>query len=57
MNNGITGEVAEELRQSIPLARFGETSDVADAVFFLASAGANYITGQVLGMDGGFVIT
>ncbi|MDR2817779.1 MAG: glucose 1-dehydrogenase [Oscillospiraceae bacterium] len=57
MNNDITREAANELKQSVPLARFGKTSDVAGVVLFLASAGANYITGQVLGVDGGFMIT
>ncbi|GHV30110.1 3-oxoacyl-ACP reductase [Clostridia bacterium] len=57
MNNEITKETVEELKQNTPLARLGKTSDVADTVFFLASEGANYITGQVLGVDGGFVIT
>ncbi|MDD5583515.1 MAG: SDR family oxidoreductase, partial [Candidatus Omnitrophica bacterium] len=39
----------------IPLARFGEASDVAKGVLFLASSDADYITGQVLVIDGGLV--
>ncbi len=40
----------------IPLGRFGEPDDIANAVAFLASAEANYITGQVLTVDGGMVM-
>ena len=40
----------------IPLGRFGEPDDIANAVAFLASAEAKYITGQVLTVDGGMVM-
>jgi 3-oxoacyl-[acyl-carrier protein] reductase len=40
----------------IPLGRFGEPADIANAVAFLASAEAKYITGQVLTVDGGMVM-
>ncbi|MBA3743318.1 MAG: SDR family oxidoreductase [Sporichthya sp.] len=40
----------------IPLGRSGEAADVAEAVFYLASAGAAYITGQVVRVDGGLTI-
>ncbi|PPR11058.1 MAG: 7-alpha-hydroxysteroid dehydrogenase [Alphaproteobacteria bacterium MarineAlpha11_Bin1] len=39
--------------KGIPLGRLGKAAEVADAVTFLASARANYITGQVLSLDGG----
>lgn len=46
--------VARRQRQShVPLGRLGAAEDVADAVLFLASSGANYITGQTLVIDGG----
>jgi len=38
---------------NIPLARYGTTSEVADAVAFLASPEATYITGAVIPVDGG----
>ena len=41
------------LRQMIPLQRFGEAEDVAQAALFLCSRQANYITGQSLAVDGG----
>jgi 3-oxoacyl-[acyl-carrier protein] reductase len=42
--------------QSLPIARWGTPEDMADAVLFLASAASNYITGQVLNVDGGWVM-
>ena len=55
MNAEVSEEVMEELRNEIPLQRIGSTSDVAGAVSFLASDRAGYITGQVLGVDGGIL--
>ncbi len=53
----MTGQMKEDWRQEIkrhiPLDRFGTPRDVAGAVAFLASDEAGYITGQVLGVDGG----
>ena len=48
------GFCAEELRQSIPMGRLGTPDEVADVAFFLASERAGYITGQIIGIDGGF---
>jgi 3-oxoacyl-[acyl-carrier protein] reductase len=42
--------------QVIPVKRFGTVDDVARAVVFLASDDAGYITGQVLGVDGGMAM-
>ena len=39
--------------KGIPLGRMGEAAEVADSVVFLASERASYITGQILGLDGG----
>ncbi len=52
----LSQRVKEDAEQKIPLNRFGSPKDVADAVVFLASDRASYITGQVLHVDGGMVM-
>lgn len=49
-------EVKEAAVAQIPLKRFGKPEEIADAVVFLASEKANYITGQVIHVDGGMAI-
>ncbi len=46
----------DEITSRTPLGRFGTTEEIADAVAFLASDEAGYITGQVLAVDGGLVM-
>lgn len=46
----------EALTEEIPLSRFGSVEDVANAVAFLCSEKASYITGQVISVNGGIVI-
>jgi len=53
MTRKLSEEVKEALLNQIPSRRLGQPSDVADAVCFLASEGAGYITGQVLHVNGG----
>jgi len=53
MTQQLKEEYRQELRQRIPLGRLGSPRDVAEAVAFLASEEAGYITGQVLRVDGG----
>jgi 3-oxoacyl-[acyl-carrier protein] reductase len=48
-------EVKDALLRQIPLGRFGSVEDIANAIAFLASDEASYITGQVLIVDGGMV--
>lgn len=53
MTAKLTQETLEKFKNAIPLKRMGEPKDVANAVAFLVSDEAAYITGQVLGVDGG----
>ncbi len=56
MTQGLSPEVKEALLKQIPLGRLGQPSDVADAVCFLVSDQASYITGQVLHVNGGMLM-
>ncbi|SEQ28442.1 3-oxoacyl-[acyl-carrier protein] reductase [Faunimonas pinastri] len=53
--NRTAGEVAEASRNSIPMKRYGKPQEFADAVAFLASERASYITGTTLRVDGGMI--
>lgn len=53
MTEAMPEKIKEEMKRSIPLGQLGTTEDVADAVIFLASKAADYITGQVLHINGG----
>ena len=51
------GDAAKEaVISQIPLKRVGQPKDIAEAVAFLASDKASYITGQVISVDGGMAI-
>ena len=52
----LSDKVKEGATAQITLGKFGEPEDIANAVAFLASDGAGYITGQVLNVDGGMAM-
>ncbi len=56
MNSGLSPEIRAELAEETPLCTLGTAQDVAAAVAFLASDEASFITGQVLGVNGGLVV-
>ena len=56
MTDVLPDDVKETAMKQIPLARFAEPEDIANAAVFLASDMASYITGQVLLVDGGMVM-
>jgi 3-oxoacyl-[acyl-carrier protein] reductase len=49
-------EILAKVREEIPLGRLGDPQDVADAVLFLASDAASFITGHILTIDGGLTV-
>jgi 3-oxoacyl-[acyl-carrier protein] reductase len=53
---GVPEETKQAILSMVPLGRKGESQEIADAVAFLASDQAAYITGQVLGIDGGMTM-
>jgi 3-oxoacyl-[acyl-carrier protein] reductase len=55
MVDELSEETQGKILSTIPMGRFGTSEDVAEAVIFLASDGASYITGQVLTIDGGMI--
>ena len=56
MNAHLSAEDLAELCEETPLGRLGSPDDIAETVAFLASAEAGFITGQIIGVNGGFVI-
>jgi NAD(P)-dependent dehydrogenase (short-subunit alcohol dehydrogenase family) len=50
-----SAETRETYNRTVPMRRYGESSEIADTVAFLCSDGAAYITGQNLAVDGGFL--
>lgn len=55
MNASLDDETRNSLSDSTPLCRLGTPEEVADAIFFLAEDTSSFITGQVLGVNGGFI--
>ena len=56
MNAALDDDTKRALCDETPLGRIGTPRDVANAVLFFASPAASFITGQILGVDGGFAV-
>lgn len=56
MTDVLKDEVKKAMMEQIPMKDFGEVEDIANAVAFLASEDARYITGQVISVDGGMAM-
>lgn len=56
MTKNVTNEIKQEIMESSALGRLGTPEDVASVVLFLASEKSNFITGQVISVDGGWLL-
>jgi 3-oxoacyl-[acyl-carrier protein] reductase len=56
MTDVLSDEVKSGILGQVPMARLGQPEDIAKVALFLASDAANYITGQVINVDGGMVM-
>lgn len=52
----LSDKIKEQMKNIIPLNKPGKPEDVSNAVLFLASRNSDYITGQVINIDGGMVM-
>ena len=56
MTDGLPEQVKEKMLASIPMAKLGEPTDIANLVAFLASDESSYITGQTININGGMAM-
>lgn len=56
MTAALSPELRTQILTTVPMKKFGQPEDIANAALFLAGPGAQYITGQVLTVDGGMVM-
>ncbi|MBE6663094.1 MAG: SDR family oxidoreductase [Ruminococcaceae bacterium] len=56
MNKTLSEEDIEQLKLDTPLGKIGKTQDIVNAILFLADNSSHFITGQVLGVNGGYII-
>ena len=56
LTRSLPEEVKDQIRNQVPMGRFGEAVEVAEVVAFLAGEGAGYVTGQTIAVDGGMTM-
>ena len=56
MNANVSPEAVKEIADETPLDRTGRPEEVADAIYYLASEASSFVTGQVIGVNGGLVV-
>ena len=56
MVSNLSVDEFEQIRSEIPLGRIGSTDDIANAAFYLASDSADYMTGQIISPNGGWIM-
>ncbi len=56
MNARFNNEEIEELKEQTPLGRLGKPEEVAELIYFLSGEQSNFITGQCISIDGGFIL-
>jgi 3-oxoacyl-[acyl-carrier protein] reductase len=56
MTDVLSDKIKEEIISKIPMKRVGRPAEIAKLAVFLASEDSNYITGQVINVDGGMVM-
>jgi 3-oxoacyl-[acyl-carrier protein] reductase len=56
LTGSLPEEVKDQIRNQVPMGRFGEAVEVAEVVAFLAGEGAGYVTGQTIAVDGGMTM-
>ena len=56
MTKKLDEKIIQEMKNNIPLNKFGLTSDISETVCFLSSDLSSFITGQVINVDGGLIM-
>ena len=56
LTGSLPEEIKEQIRDQVPVGRFGEAQEVAEVVAFLVGEGAGYVTGQTVAVDGGMTM-